>query len=168
MAANNRAIKTTINTQASTLTIATEKGDFVVELAKLSPEILKHAALHGLKQKIVDAAAMGAGATITDKYEAMQEVVERLTSAEATWNKGNIGAGGGAKGGLLFKALCRMYPDKDPETVRNYHNGLDKSQQAALRKNAKIAGIIEEIKAESVNTKGIDSDELLSGLEGAM
>lgn len=165
MAANNRQITTHISIEDNTLLIKTERGEFLIGAGTLESGIYNHAALHGLKQKIVDAAAIGAGATITDKYEAMKEVVERLTGPEPTWNK-SPGSGGGARGGLLFNALCRLYPDKETDAIRVYHDKLDRSQQAALRKNTKIAAIVEEIKAERMDTSGVDTDELLNGLEG--
>lgn len=160
-----REIKSTIDIDNKTLTIATEgKNDIVVKLSELDNGIIEYSALHGLKQKIVDAAALGAGYSLTEKYNAMLEVFERITGDDPSWNKRAEGAG--TITGLLFRALCRLYPNKNPDTLRAYHDKLDKSQQAALRKSATIAPIIEQIKMESVSTKGIDTTGLLDELEG--
>lgn len=126
-----------------------------------------HAMYHGLKQKMVDAAAIsrneetGASATIEDKYAAVRKVYDRLLAGEWNAKRGGDGAG---SGGLLFKALARMYPTKTAEQLREYLDGLDKAQQASLRANPKVAAIIEEIKAASAGN-GVDSDALLAGLE---
>lgn len=164
MAIKTREIKSILDAEAGTLTIQTEgKPDLVVDISNMNREIKTYAMLHGLKQKIVDSAALGAGYTLTEKYAAMQEVVERLTGETPTWNK--RGEGAGTVTGLLYRALCRLYPDKDPAVLREYHDKLDKSKQAALRKNPKVAAIIEEIKSESVKTAGIDTSELLDELD---
>ena len=159
-----REIKSTIDTNTNTLRIEVAgKQDIVVLLGMLSSEMLDHACLHGLKQKIVDSAALGQGYTLTEKYNAMVETFDRITSSDPSWNK--RAEGSSTVTGLLYRALCRLYPDKSPEALRAYHDKLDKSQQSALRKNPRIAPIIEEIKLEKVSTTGIDSDSLLNELE---
>jgi hypothetical protein len=160
-----REITSNVNVSAKMLTIdVLGKEPIIVKLETLSEEILIHAALHGLKQKIADAAALGQEYTLTEKYAAMVEVFERITGDDGQWNKGTIGGAGGSTG-LLFRALCRLYPEKAPEVLRAYHDKLDRSQQAALRKASKVAAIIEEIKSESVNTTGIDAGSLLGELD---
>lgn len=131
----------------------------------LETGIKARATMHGLKQKLVDAAAIsrnpdtGATASIEDKYNAVYEVYQRLLNGE--WNKNREG-GGGVSGGLLFRALCRMYDRKTPEAIREFLDGKTKAEQSALRANPKIAAIIDEIRAERVS--GVDSDDLLDEL----
>ena len=159
-----REIKSTIDLEAGTLTIETVgKADIVIYASELHADIKLHATLHGAKQKIVDSAALGRDFTLTEKYNAMVETFDRITSSDPSWNK--RAEGSATVTGLLYRALCRLYPDKSPEALRAYHDKLDKSQQSALRKNPKIAPIIEEIKLEKVSTTGIDSDSLLNELE---
>lgn len=161
-----RQIKSDIDLKKGVLTISTTgKDDIVVEIKGLDKTIAQHAMLHGLKQKIVDSAALGSSYTLSEKYDAMMETFERLTLKELpSWNK--RAEGGGSVTGLLFRALVRLYPDKDTIVLREYHDKLDKSQQHALRQNPKIASIIEDIKAESVKTSGVDTDALLGELDG--
>lgn len=127
--------------------------------------IVARAIMHGLKQKLVDAAAIsrnpdtGATASIEDKYNAVYEVYQRLLNGD--WNKNREG-GGGVVGGLLFRALCRMYDHKTPEAIREFLEGKTKAEQSALRANPKIAAIIDTIRAERV--AGVDSDDLLDEL----
>lgn len=131
-------------------------------------DIRDYAMMHGLKQKLVDAAAIsrnpetGRAATIADKYEAVKAVYERLIAGE--WNATR--EGGGTTGGLLLQALCRLYGDKTPEQLRDYLAGKTDAEKAALRKNPKVASVIDTIRAESGKAAGIDTDELLDELDG--
>jgi len=154
-----RAINSTIDEAKGVLTIETDAGTLTIDIEALSPEMAVYATLHGLKQKIVDAAA-GLG-TIGEKYEAMAGIRDRILDGE--WNK--RAEGSGTPSGLLLKALIRLYPDKDANDLKDFLATKDKKEQAALRKNPKVAAIIETIKAESMKTSGIDSDELLDELD---
>lgn len=129
----------------------------------LSPEIREAAMMHGLKQKIGDAAAIsrnpetGRSATTDDKFDAMAEVFNRLMAGH--WNKPRESGEGAGAGGQLFKALCRVKADKTPAEVRAFLDGLDKTQQAALRKVPAIAAAIEAIRAEAVSPDAISTAE---------
>jgi len=134
----------------------------------ITTTVAEYAMMHGLKQKLVDAAAIsrntdtGRAASIDDKYEAVAEVHARLLSGQ--WNKTR--EGGGATGGLLFRALCRMYDGKKtPEALREFLDGKTDAEKAALRKNSKVAAIIEAIRAESAKPDGTDADALLGELD---
>ena len=129
-----------------------------IDAGKLTNDIRHEAIMHGLKQKIGDAAAIGRNpetgrsATLADKRAAMQVVIERLQAG--SWNAGR-GEGGTGTGGLLLAALCRMYAGrKTEEELREWLSTKDKKAQAELRKNPKVATIIEQIKAE----RGADDD----------
>jgi hypothetical protein len=124
--------------------------------------------LHGLKQKLIDAAAIsrdpetGRSATVADKWAAVEAVWQRLLAGEWNAQRGD----GTGSGGLLFKALCRMYPTKTADDIRAWLAKQDDKAQAALRKNPKVAAIIDTIRAEQAKADDIDSDELLDELEG--
>lgn len=141
---------------------------------KLSPKeltagIVEQAVLHGLKQKLVDAAAIsrnpdtGMSATAEDKYQAVKRVYENLLAG--SWSVRRA-AGEGEKGGLLYRALVEMYPAKPAAEVKAFHDGLTKAQQAALRANPKVAAIIDGLRAKDDAGKGsgVDADALLAGL----
>lgn len=153
-------------------------AELMIMPAELSEEIRAHALIHGLKQKLVDAAAVsrnpdtGRAASIDDKYNYVREVFDRITSPTGTWNKvrGEGGVSAGA-GGLLLRALGRLYPAKTTEELRAYLAPMTGEQQAALRINKKIAPVIAAIKAEDAERRaetgeGDESDELLAGLDG--
>lgn len=134
----------------------------------LNTDIQQYAMMHGLKQKLVDAAAIsrnpenGRAATIEDKFQAVKAVYDRLLAGQ--WNATREGGGGGG-GGLLFKALCRLYSNKSPEQIAAFLAGKTDADKTALRKNPKVAAIIEEIRAETGKAANIDTDELLAELE---
>lgn len=157
----------TAEIKGTELVFTGDNGDRItVNAIALDEEIRLAAMMHGLKQKIGDAAAIsrnpetGRSATTGDKFDAMREVFERLTAGQ--WNKTREGGDGGA-GGLLFKALCKVKADKTPAEVRAYLDARSKEEQAALRKVPAIAAAIEEIKAASAKDGGIDGEALLAG-----
>jgi hypothetical protein len=145
----------------------------LLESGMLNSDIQHAAMWHGLKQKLCDAAAIsrdpdtGRAATVATKYAAVKAVYDRITGADGeapSWNSRRDGAGA-ATGGLLFRALCRMYDGKKtPDELRTFLSGKSKEEQAALRKNKRVAEIIEEIKAESAKDNGADGDGLLAEL----
>lgn len=128
-------------------------GELRVPVDTLAMHIKETAVIHGLKQKIVDAAALsrdpetGRSATPEQKYRAMEEVVARITDPEApSWNA-RAGEGSGGEGGLLVRAIMRM-SGKDRETVAREVQNWDKKQQAAVRALPDVAAVIAKIKEE--------------------
>ena len=138
----------------------------VIAIDALTPSITTMATLHGLKQKIVDAAAIarnpdtGRSASVSDKYAAMEEVAARLIAGD--WNKVR-GDGTTGSGGLLFRALCIAYEQKAPADIKAFLDGKTKAEQAALRKNPKIAAIIDTLREEDAGD--VDTEEMLNELE---
>lgn len=141
-----------------------------VGLDALTPEIQRAAMLHGLKQKLVDAAAIsrdtatGKAATIETKYDAVREVYDRLMAGE--WNKKR--EGGGATSGLLKRALVEMYAGrKTAEQIDAWLATKDDKAKAALRKEEKVAAIIERMRAETAKTgDSAPAADLLAELDG--
>ena len=138
----------------------------------LNPEIQRAALLHGLKQKLVDAAAIsrdtttGRAATIVTKYDAVKEIFDRITGAGGetpSWNKPRAGGAGG-QGGLLARAIAR-YKNVEVAAAKAYLDRLTDAQKQALRVDPRIATIINELRAESAKPAGIDTDALLGGLD---
>lgn len=145
-----------------------------VRASQLTNTIMEMAIWHGLKQKLVDAAAIsrdpetGRAATIETKYQAVREVYDRLLAGQ--WNKVRGEGGSAVGGGLLYRALVRMYAGKkDEDAIKAFLAAKTDAEKAALRKNSKVAAIIEEIKAEDAARKGDagtdDSDDLLGELD---
>ena len=155
--------------EGNKLTLTFANGEvLVMNAGTLSNEITAAAIMHGLKQKLVDAAAIarnpetGRSATIEDKYEAVKVVYDRLLSG--MWNAPR-GEGGAPTGGYLLQALCRLYPAKSVENLRAFLEGKTDKEKAALRKNPRVAEIIETIKAENAKPDENTGADLLSELE---
>lgn len=138
-----------------------------IDPTKLSDAIRTQATLHGLKQKLVDAAAIardtatGRSATAKDKELAVREVYDRITKPDGTWNKVRE-AGATAVGGLLVAALMQM-TGKDKPAILAFLANKTNEEKAALRKNPKVAAIILELQQAAANPD-IDTDALLSEL----
>lgn len=150
----------------STLTLTFSNGESLsLNTETLGAEIAKQAMLHGLKQKLVDAAAIsrntdtGRSATIDDKYDAVKEVFDRLTSDNPTWNKVRE-AGAVAGNGLFVRALMQM-TGKTKAQIDVFLEKKTKEEKAALRKNPKVAVIMAELSSANDD---IDTDDLLSEL----
>ena len=135
----------------------------------LTPEIQRAAMLHGLKQKLVDAAAIsrdtatGRAATISTKYDAVKEIFDRITGENPSWNRPRAGGAGG-QGGLLARAIAR-YKGVEVAAAKAYLDRLTDAQKQALRVDPRIATIINELRMESAKPAGIDTDALLGGLD---
>ena len=152
------------NVNNPSLTLSFANGEqLVINASDISVTIAQHAMMHGLKQKLVDAAAIsrnsdtGRSATVTDKYNAVREVYDRLLAGQ--WNKGRE-AGSGSSGGLLYRALCLMYTAKSPDQIKAFLDSKSASEKAALRATPKIAAIIDTLR----DTSEVDADAMLADL----
>lgn len=151
-----------------TLTFA-DGNEIVVDVSKLSDDIRASAIMHGVKQKLVDAAAIarnvdtGASATVTDKFNAVKKVADRIMSADGKWNEGRGAATTpGASGAILVRALMKM-TGKDETYVKDFLSAKTKEQRAALKRNPQVLAAMAELQAATV-TNGINTDALLGEL----
>jgi len=138
-----------------------------LDASKLSGEILGQAIMHGLKQKLVDAAAItrdpetGRSATIQTKYDAIEAIIARLMGGE--WNKNRSGV---PTGGLLKRALVQMYAGrKTAEQIEAFLAGKSDKEKTALRKNPQVAEIIESLRAADAKDSGEELPDLLAELD---
>ena len=83
----------------------------------------------------------------------------------AVFSKLSVGSGG-ATGGLLLQALVRMYAGrKTPDELKAFLADKSDAEKTALRKNPRVAQIIDDIRAEQGKAANIDTDELLGELD---
>ena len=163
----NAAIAATIDDNTLTLTFA--NGETLsIRGDALNSDVQRYAMLHGLKQKLVDAAAIsrnpetGRAASVEDKFQAVKTVYDRLLAGQ--WNA--VREGGVATGGLLLQALVRMYAGrKTQDELKTFLADKSDAEKTALRKNPRVAAIIEEIRAETGKSASIDTDGLLGELD---
>lgn len=137
--------------------------EIVVDYDKLTPDIQRQCGIHGLNQKLGDAAAIprntdtGRSATLTEKYEAIKEVADRITHPTAPmWNKVR-GDGESPGNGLLVRALMEL-KGKDRASIEAWLEPKTKEEKAALRNNEKVAAAIARLKSAQSD---VDSDALL-------
>lgn len=162
-------IEATITARVLTLKFA-HGPSIEMDADRLTDVVIEQALMHGLKQKLVDAAAIsrnpdtGASATAEDKYHAVREVYERLLAGE--WNKRRE-SGESGEGGLLLRALVKLYDGaKTAEEVKEWLAGKTKAEQAALRENARIKPIIDSLRPK-VKPAAVDTDAMLGELGDA-
>lgn len=147
-------------------------GTIALDMTRLHPAIMQKAAIHGLIQRISDAAAMSRTddegriipeATLNEaKFEAMSALVNHYATGTSEWSRVSEA---GPRGGILFKALCRMYPERKPDEIREWLDGQSKANQAALRASEKVRAAITAIEAEMVTASPkVDTDALLADL----
>lgn len=154
----------------TTLTLNFSHGkELAVSIDNLSPEIIKQAALHGLKQKLVDAAAIarnpetGRSATVEDKYDAVKTVFDRITREDGTWNAVREGVERLA-GGMFARALMEL-TKKTKGEIDALLEKYTKEEIAALKKNPRIVDIMQRMEREAVAARHDDnSDDLLNQL----
>ena len=165
-------IDKTLDVRTRTVTFVVDGvGTLVMDADRLTADLFTYAALHGLAQKIGDAAALerdketGRSATPQQKYDAMQAVIEHLT-AGGEWNRKAEGDGSGGLG-LLVSALMRV-TGQGREALEAAVAGWTPKQQAAMRADPAVAPVIAAIKSERAAkvTGGIDTKALMSGLMG--
>lgn len=161
------SIEATVTNESVTFT-ATSGDAITIWVHDLNDSIRRQAMLHGLKQKVGDAAAIsrnpdtGRSATDFDKLAAMQEVLSRLLSGQ--WNKVRGEGTGTGSGGLLFRALCMVYPNKTPEQLREFLGKKSNEEKHALRtKVPAIVAAIEEIKSKMTDDGEMPDTEALLG-----
>lgn len=146
-------------------------GTLALPMSALSTAVATKAMLHGLEQRIRDAGAVPradkdgniipAEEHARMKWERMSRLVEHYLTGTADWSIAPAGDTG-PKGGILFKALCRMDTGKTPEQLREWLSARSKKEQAALRNDPKVRAIIAEIEAETVADSAVDTGSLLA------
>lgn len=157
---SNQQVEPIIADDFSSVTFKVEgHPDLVLDMNKLSPEIVRRAACVGMAQvRIVDAAAIGAAdkagniipkdERIAKKHAQMAALIAHYESGTTEWSRVKTA---GPKGGFLFEALCKLYGHmKAPSEIRAWLDGLSDKEQAALREDDTVKPVIEAIKAAVV------------------
>jgi hypothetical protein len=159
-------IKTTINESIGTVTwTATDGASVTIHLERLHPSNKAYAALHGLKQKCGDAAAIGrsevTGKSADDgeKLAAIREVVDHLESGSAEWNRKGSGGGGDS---ALVAAICQALGKTDSPELRAKVRAYTPAQRLAMQQHPSVKPFYDAILAK--RAESIDAEDLLAGL----
>lgn len=153
-------------------------GTFTVDVPSLADDIRNRAMLHGIVQKVSDAAAIAKAELTGDadkdaatKLAAMSAVAERLANGD--WSK-RSGDGSGPVQGIIYRAfeeyvLATAKAKKakvTPEQIRAVYDKKSRAEQLALRNIPEVAKIMERIRSErgAAASKSVDTDALLGEL----
>ena len=159
---NTRVIQTEIVGDVLTIRM-TGQPTIRVDAGTLSKDIQQQAMMHGLKQKICDAAAASKGTPAVERHAAMMVVYEAI--AKGDWNAKR--ATGGAGDGLVVEALARAYgktlawADAQIDALALKLKVERKVAVTKFKMSDKVSAKIVEIMAERA---GGNADELLSEL----
>lgn len=130
--------------------------------------------MHGLKQKLGDAAALGQfhktgdrkGLKVTeaDKWAAISELWAFMRD-DNEWARRAAAGEGSSDGGLLLEAVMRA-TGADRDAAKAYIDGLDATTQAALRdRDPTLAPIVRAIREErAARRPSVDTGTALAGL----
>lgn len=151
MTTNNRM---TTTMQGTTLIFTVPTGEKVdIDYSELKQAIQHQLMIHGLRQKVADAAAMKAGATWAEKIANMQGVVDALLDGEFTRQR--------ASAGTLLAQVLSVEKAKPLEVVKAYLQSLTPAQVRGLE--AHYADKIAALRKAAAPT--MDVDDLLEGLD---
>lgn len=146
-----------------------DAGETTLDLWKVHSGVKERAMLHGLIQRVSDRAAIsrntetGKSATAGEKLNAMAMLVQHYNAGNEAWNLAGTGGGPSAEFTLLLDALCEVYAAKPREELGKWLKARSASERASLMESKQLKPIVERLRAQSA--KGVDVDELLSGLE---
>jgi len=156
-----RRITRTINVEDGTIAFRVDGTEVLnVWLEDFKPDMLRRLTLHGISQKIGDAAA-GLG-------DAEMIRAALINTAEMLRN-GNWGAErapGKPRVTLLAEAIARVKQslgqDRTPEDVQKKLDVMDRKEKAEVRKHPAVRKAMEQIREE--RQKDVPSDEVLENL----
>jgi hypothetical protein len=149
-----------------------DAGTVAFDYRKAGASNREQAEVHGWVQRISDAAAMSRtdeDGKIVPEKERNTLKLARMRALAAFYEEGGdewsrVGVGG-PKGGLLLRALVRLYPQKTFDQVVAFLDKLTAKEQARLRGTQKVRDMIETIRAEGADSSAVDTEELLAQLD---
>lgn len=137
----------------------------------VSEEVFERAAIHGLKQRVSDAAAQsrdtktGASAPPSEKFAAMEALVNHYNTGTSEWTLKGTGTRVTSDEQLLVRALAVVYPDRDTGKLREYVGKLTKVERAKLLVTGEIKTAAEMLREQDVGAVAVNTDELLAQLD---
>jgi len=120
----------------------------IVDIWQLPREVQEHAMMSGLRNKLIDAAAIcrdtenGASADAIVKERAVRAVHERLLAGE--WNKGRRDGNGEKKHSLLARAIAELN-GSEPHIMEMKLAAMTAADRKALKGNPKVIAKIAEL-----------------------
>lgn len=142
-----------------------------VDMAKVSAKNAEYAAFHGIKQRVVDSAAIawdgiGQRPTPAEKYAEMVKIVEHLNSGSPDWNTVR-GESSGLVGGVTLKALAAVQGleiDAMRARVTEIAEKQGKTVKAKLAEYATLPDVIKKIAELRAAASPVKADDLMDEL----
>jgi hypothetical protein len=172
------AVVTMVQTEQGLEFTVLGAGKAVLNLSGLHADVLERAAIHGLKQRVSDAAALpcdaetGKPATATEKYESLLKLVEHYNTGTAEWNRTRVaGEGKGATGAKTLIAIQNVYKLDSIEKAKAYVEGTAKKRGVEYAEALAIWRSSDKIREELARMAAavpakVDADDLLGELDG--
>ena len=139
-----------------------------LDINKMHPVAVAYAALHGMKQRIADMAALsrntetGLAATAADKFNALARGVEHYMSGTPEWNlRQSAGERTSGELGLLARAIAQI-KGKEVLEVRDWLKTKTEAERKALAIAPAIKPLMDEFRAESA--ADVDAEGMLEEL----
>jgi hypothetical protein len=148
----------------------------VLDMAKVSQTLLDRAIVHGLKQRISDAAAIpcdsetGLPATPAEKFAAMSELVEHYNSGTSDWIRPRTAGDGTPRSGSTLQAFANVYWGGDlaeaQVTMQAFATKRGIEFAAAVKVWAGADKIVEEVaRMKAAIPAKVNADSLLDELD---
>jgi hypothetical protein len=149
---SNQMVEPVIDVAAGTVTFNVRGHDsLTLHMDKVHADNVRRAAFVGFAQvRIVDAAAVGlsdqdgkiipAGIRDKMKFDRMAALIAHYESGTPEWSR--VRGDGAAETGVLFRALCIVYPNRTPKEVREWLDGHTKAEQAQMRLSQSVRAAI--------------------------
>ena len=131
-----------------------------IDMTKVSEANLRYGSFFGINQSVGDTAALGQGATLTQKFSEMRQRIAHFESGSDSWTSTSREPG---EGTLLYQALMIQKSTRDPVKTRAFVTGLARSKRDAMLASEDLREIVAGLRAES--GKGVDADELFEELD---
>lgn len=147
-------------------------GQTTLNLSLVSQSNRDKAMIHGIIQRVSDAAALSREivngveqkATPANKLAAMEELVQHYASGTEEWSRKRVG---GVRVStdekLLLDALVRMYPTKTREALQSWLKARTEVERQGLMAEERVKATIDQIRTERA-PKGVDASALLGEL----
>lgn len=161
----------TYNSLTKIMTMAWSDGVRVgLDVSKLSDDVLEQARIHGLRQKLGDAAAMsrnpetGQSATIADKRNRVDAVAQYLRDGH--WTAPTRATPETSNRAILVDALCRLNTSADRAKIADAIAAKTPAEIAAMSAVPRVASVIAAIRAERSAVSAESAESMLDELIG--
>ena len=163
-------ISATVDEVKNILTIDVKGlGQLALSMDTMSESNRRYATLHGMKQRIIDAAAKSKGATLQEKFDSMEVLVNHYMSGAQEWSIARASGGTKSSGGIVLRALANVRGESPAQTLIIVDKicakrSITRSQYyAKIKTDSSVAAEI--LRLESLVATDIDADDLMAEMD---